>query len=59
MALFAVIALSLAVVQWEKQFDNRGHSGTDLVTVGFFTDFVVLVVSIMGALAVMIKYYFE
>ena len=33
--------------------------GTDDSKVGFFTDFVVLVISFMGAIAIVVKYYFE
>ena len=55
-----MIALALSVIQWESQFENRGLTGRDMLeSVGFFTDFVVLVISIMGAIAILFKYYFE
>lgn len=54
-----MIGLFLAVIQWETQFNNRGVDGRDISSVGFFDDFVVLVVSVMGVFAILLKYYFE
>ena len=58
-AVFAMIGLLLAVLQWETQFSKRGPDGRDVSQVGFFTDFVVLAVSSMGAVAIVMKYSFE
>jgi len=58
-ALFAMVGLILSVIAWETQFSNRGPTGSDSSSVGFFVNFVVLVISIMGAVAIVIKYYFE
>ncbi len=58
-AVFAIISLLLAIVEWEASFEYRGDNGTDTSSVSFFTDLVVALVSFMGFIAIILKYYFE
>ena len=58
-ALFAIIGLVLAVMQWEKSFDGRGPKGDQFMKDDLFTQLIVLVISVMGALAIFAKFYFK
>ena len=58
-ALFATTSLVLAILQWEDTFNYRGPDGRDVSGVGYFTQFIVFVISLNGAGAIILKYYFE
>ena len=58
-ALFALVGLFLSIIKWESQFKDRSFDGTTLLKDEFFTDIIVCIVSIMGGIAIILKYYFE
>ena len=58
-AVFAIIGLVLAISQWESEFSERGKDGMDLPEDSFFTDLIICLVSLMGCIAVVFKWYFE
>lgn len=58
-AIFAVIALFLAIYQWENEWPLRGVDGRTKPGNSFLTDTVTMLVSIMGAMSIIIKFYFE
>ena len=58
-ALFATVSLILAIVQWEKTFDDRGDDGLDTTVVSLVNELIVFVVALNGAGAICIKYYLE
>ena len=59
-ALFAMIGMTLCIVEWESSFSSRsGNDPALLESSAFFTDTVVFIVSCIGATAVITKFYFE
>lgn len=58
-AIFACIALFLSIYQWESEFSSRGADGRQMPEDEGETDAIVLVVSIMGAIAIVMKWYFQ
>lgn len=58
-ALFALIGLLLCVIEWETAFGQRGVDGRDFSDSTFVTDLVVFLISIMGIVAIIVKFYFQ
>ena len=58
-ALFAMVGLVLTCFKWEAYFNERGPDGQQAKSTGYTADFVVFIVSIMGAVAILMKYYFQ
>ena len=58
-AVFALIALFLSIYQWESEWSERGPNGRTKPGDSFLTDGVTMVVSVMGAFSIIIKFYFE
>ena len=58
-ALFALIGLLTDVAEWETSFKYRSDSGEFNVQTTFFTDMIVFIVSLLGAVAIITKFYFE
>ena len=58
-ALFAMVGLILSMFEWEHNFNGRGDYGLDIPPDDYFTELIVLVISGMGFIAIVFKYYFE
>ena len=58
-AIFALIGLVLACISWETSFHARDPDGTTPDNNDYLTLLIVMVVSVMGAVAIIFKYYFE
>ena len=58
-ALFALIGLLLCVIEWETAFGQRGVDGRDFSDSTFITDLVVFFISVMGIVAIIVKFYFQ
>ena len=58
-ALFAMIGLALAISQWETTFMERGPDGKAYADIGFDSRLVICIVSVMGIIAIIFKFYFE
>ena len=58
-ALFAMIGLATSIMEWETQFEHRGPDGRSFTAVSYFTDVFVFLISILGCVAIILKYYFE
>lgn len=60
MALFAIIGLALGCIRWESGFQSRSPDGlTEKDGSDFTTDLVIFLVTIIGAVAIVMKFYFE
>ena len=58
-AIFAIIGLILDVIEWETAFNKRGADGRTYVNSTLVTDIVVFFISMMGVVAIIVKFYFQ
>ena len=60
-ALFAIIGLLLSIFKWEAQFTKRSFDAEVVYDKydDFITDIIVFRGSLMGAIGIVLKFYFE
>ena len=58
-ALFAITGLILSLYTWESSFADRGVDGKLPDDPNYFSQIIVLVISLMGIVAIILKFYFE
>ena len=58
-AIFAIIGLALACIRWENSFMTRSPDGKTITSSEFTTDLVIFLTAIIGAVAIVFKFYFE